>query len=558
MKALKFSISRLLITIVICSFPITSLIQAQILDKGLVATPDSIASHIAMDILENGGNAVDAGVAALFALSVVQPYASGIGGGGLMLIRMNQNQNPVVIDFREQAPKSTDLALFYQDNEIFNIYTKYGYRSICVPGMIAGAEKALSSYGTMTFQQILEPSIDLATGGFFVAENLSNLVISHYDLLESNRATSLIFLPDWLPLKRDELMKREDLAFTYGLLSIHGAKVFYEGEMATDICTELKSKNGLIEFNDFQDYQIKLRQPIKGTYRNLDVLSVPPPSSGGVGVIELLRIIEKFDFKNITLNSGLYIHLVVEAMKQVFDDREKYYIGDPEYDQLNPKRALSNDHIEHCYSQVDTNTVLAIGNRSNSQLSQESSNGSHISVLDKHGNSISISCTINGFFGSAVTIPKYGILLNNAMYNFSPDSSKNNALKSGKRPQTTLAPTILFKDQKPFLIIGGTGAEGILSMLAQIIVNVVDFELPLDQAVRAPRFHYDYYIDTIELETRIEANAIEYLKQLGHKIQLRKDFDVYFGSAQVVLFDPAKNITAAVNDVRQEGVIYIK
>ena len=532
--------------------------QAQNPDSGLIVTPDTLASQIAMEILKNGGNAVDAGVAALFALSVVQPYSTGIGGGGFMLIKMNQGSEPIVIDFREQAPRTADLAIFYQDAQIFNIYTEYGFRSICVPGMIAGVEKALIEYGKMTLQQVLEPVIALASDGFPVSENLSNLIATNYDLLETNRTTSAVFMPDWLPLNKGQNVKREDLAKTFGLLALHGAKAFYQGEIATAICSEIRLNNGILKASDFQAYQPRLRKPVQGRYHNLEILSVPPPGSGGAAIIELLTILEKFNLGKLQLNSGPYIHLVAEAMKQVYHDREQYFLGDPEVDRLNPARILTSRHIDQCFSQIDSTKVIILSNQPDDQLSRESSGGSHISVPDRYGISVSISSTLNGFFGSAVTIPEYGILLNNAMYNFSQDSSAHNALKPGKRPQTTLAPTILLKNQQPFLILGGTGAERIISMLSQIIINVVEFKLPLAEAVRTPRFHYDYYTDTIEMETRIEANSIEYLKQLGHKIHLTKDFDVYFGSAQVILYDAESDTAIGVSDVRQAGVVYIK
>jgi gamma-glutamyltranspeptidase/glutathione hydrolase len=561
MNTLNLRLSRswhLFLAIITFCLIDNSHLLAQIPEPGIVATPDSHVTQIALNILDQGGNAIDAGTAALFALSVVQPYATGIGGGGFMLIWIAKEKKAIIIDFRERTPQSTDPAIFYQDNETFNIYTKYGYQSICVPGMVAGAEKALKSYGTMTFQQVLQPAIELATDGFVVTEALAKLTTEYYNLLESNRATSFIFLPDWFPLKKGQIQQREDLAFTFGLISLHGAKVFYQGEIANEIVNEMVRNNGLIQINDLETYEPGVRSAIRGSYQNFEVISVPSPGSGGTALIELLRISEKFNFNKYSLNSGPYIHLFAEAMKQVLDDRENYFMGDPKFDRLNPQLVVSDNYIQKCYNQIDSSSVRSVLNRMKSRISQDSGNGSHISILDSDGNAISISSTLNGFFGAAITIPKYGILLNNGMHNFSIDSSKNNSLKPGKRPQTTLAPTILLKNQKPYMILGGNGAERIISMLAQIIINVADFKLPLDEAIRSPRFHYNYYDDTIEMETRIEANAIDYLKKLGHKINLRNDYNVYFGSAQVILFDPENKIYSAVNDVREEGMVYIK
>lgn len=533
-----------------------SLFSGKIPETGLVATPDSIATRIALDIINRGGTAVDAGVAAMFALSVVQPFASGLGGGGFMMIRMSLENKSVVIDFREQSPHSTDPSLFYQDQETFKIYTRSGYRSIGVPGMAAGAEKALVLYGTMTLQQVLQPVTKLAQEGFIVREALANIVTDNYDLLESNRVTSAIFLPDWFPIKAGQHQKREDLMLTLDLMYRQGIKVFYQGEIASAICNEIQRHNGLIQPIDLQTYQPISRQPIQGSYRLLEINSIPPPGSGGTALIELLKILEKFELNKYTSNSGPYIHLVVEAMKQVFEDREKYVCGDPNFDSVNPYPVLSDEHIQRCYHQIDTNHVRSILKQGTAQTQQESRNGAQISIIDRDENAISISITLNNCFGSGVTIPKYGILMNNAMSNFSSTPSKNNSLQAGKRPQSSLAPTMVLRHAKPYLILGGNGGGQSISMLAQIIINVVDFHFSLEEAVRAPRFHFNYLEDTIEMEMRIEADAIEYLKNLGHSIRLRKDYDIYFGSAQAIINDPTNSAYSAVNDARQEGVAF--
>jgi len=558
MNTLNLQLSRswhLFLTIITSYLIINTPILGQIPATGIVITPDTLINQAAEKILIQGGNAVDAGAAAMFALSVVQPFASGIGGGGMMLIWNKKSAGATVIDFREQAPQGTDPAIFYQDSITFNIYTKYGYRSICVPGMVAGVSKALEQFGTKTLDEVLQPAIDLATNGFMVNESLAKLVTEHYSRLETNRTTSSLFFPDWLPLSKGQIMNRIDLAHTFNLLASKGAKGFYQGEIASAICNEINLNNGLIQLADFQNYQSIIRQPVRATYRNLDIVTVPPPSSGGTALAELLMILEKFDLKKYRLNSGQYIHLVVEAMKQVFNDRDQHFMGDPKFDRLKPGLVLSDEDIQQCVNKIDTSNVIAITNHA---PNRESSNASHISIVDSDGNAMLISTTLNDFFGSAVTLSQYGILLNNAMYNFSIDPSHPNSLQPGKRPQMSLAPTILLKNNQPYLILGGTGAERIISMLAQIIINVVDFQLPIEEAVRAPRFHYNYDDNTIEMETRIEANDIEYLKRLGHRVKLRNDFDVYFGSAPVIIIDPTSQQTASVSDVRQQGVVYIK
>ncbi len=533
-------------------------ISGQISTSGLVATPDSHATKIAHEILRRGGNAVDAAVAAMYALSIVQPYATGPGAGGLMLVWRAKDQNPVMIDFREQSPQNVDPAIFYQDSLSFKIYTEYGYQSVCVPGMVAGATKALDLMGTMSLRELIQPSIALATEGFIVPEALVNISTENYRIIESNRTTSALFFPDWFPLSKGQVQTRQDLALTFDLLANHGPKAFYQGEIANEIISELNRNNGLLQMSDLEAYQARIRSVVQANYRNFVVISCPSPSAGGTALLELLMLLERLEVSKYPLNSGPYIHLFAEAMKQVFEDRENYFLGDPQWDRLDPLFPLSEYHIRELLKQIDTTSASVVLPPIEANEVRESGNGCHISILDKFGNAVAVSMTMGGYFGSAVTIPKYGILLNNAMSNFSAKPGENNSIAPGKRPQTSLAPTIVLKNNKPYLILGGNGAERAISMLAQITLDIVDFNLSIEDAIESARFHYNYYEDKIEMETRIDADVIEYLKKLGHRINLRTDYDEYFGSAQVILFDSTGQQTAAANDVRQKGVLYIR
>ncbi|MDZ7336263.1 MAG: gamma-glutamyltransferase [candidate division KSB1 bacterium] len=529
----------------------------QIPASGLVATPDSHATKIAYDILNQGGNAIDAAVAAMYALSVVQPYAAGPGAGGLMLIWSAKHQKPYFIDFREQSPQNVDPSIFYQDSLSFKIYTEYGYQSICTPGMVAGAAKALDLLGTMTTKDVLQPAFALASEGFAVSEALVNISTENYRIIESNRTTSALFFPDWFPLPKSQKQTRPDLALTLKLLATQGPHIFYQGEIANEIIDEIIRNNGLLQLSDFSNYEAKLRTPVQAEYKNYLIVSSPPPSSGGIALIELLKILEQVEISKHSLNSGPYIHLFVEAMKQVFDDRENYMIEASQFDGFNSQLLLSKQHIQGSIGQIDTASASVVIHPIDTEDARESSNGSHISVLDKFGNAVAVSITLNGYFGSAVTIPKYGILLNNAMSSFSSQPGENNSIAPGKRPQTSLTPTIILKNNQPYLILGGNGAERIISTLAQIIINIIEFKLSLNDAILSPRFHYNQYEDKIEMETRIDAEVIDYLKKLGHKINLKTDYDDYFCNAQVILFDPTGQKIAG-SDVRQKGMVYVK
>jgi gamma-glutamyltranspeptidase/glutathione hydrolase len=261
--------------------------------------------------------------------------------------------------------------------------------------------------------------------------------------------------------------------------------------------------------------------------------------------------------KKCEFNSGQYIHLVVEAMKFVHEDQEKTWKNRTDSDEHRFQFALSQENILKHASQIDSIRIKAVLRQDTTGTAREIPGSTHISIVDRNGNAVSISLSSNSNFGSGITIPKYGILLNNSMRSFSADAMDVNAIKPGKRPKTNLTPTLVIKNGRPFLVLGGNGNEPIISMLAHIIVGVVDFNLTLKDAITAPRFHYDYKTDTIEMETRIESETIEYLKRLGHKINLRNDYDVFFGSAQGVMFDPADSNSYAANDVRHSGVVYI-
>ncbi|MDZ7317784.1 MAG: gamma-glutamyltransferase [candidate division KSB1 bacterium] len=527
-------------------FTITA--AAQMSTGGMIATPDSHATRIAEQILQQGGNAVDAGVAAMFALGVVQPYATGMGGGGLMLIHRPSDQTATLIDFREQALQQIDPKIYYQDETAFRINTKSGPRSIAVPGMMAGATTALQLHGSKSLQEVVAPSIQLASNGFSVSHQLARMVEKYYDHLESNQITSQTFLPDWLPIEPGETMIRRDLAQTMKLITDQGEQAFYRGEIANQIIRELNSHDINIQAADLRNYKPQLTSALVARYRNYEILTAPLPARGGWALLTLLRILQAKNVGQFPLNSGPYVHIVAEAMRLVYTEQQRYLNGQVE-------EILSDEQIARMASQIDTAGTIALPKEMDSER-EPILNGAHISVIDRQGNAVSISLSLGSPFGSAVTIARYGILMNNALIDFSPQPGTSNSLQPGRKPLTTLTPTMVLKNGQPFLILGGNGGEQTVSMLAQIIINVVDFHLSLDEAIRSPRFHYNSNNHTVEMETRIEASAIEYLKSRGHKINLRTDYDAYFGNCQAVMLAPAHSQFSAVNDIRQEREVY--
>ena len=381
-------------------------------------------------------------------------------------------------------------------------------------------------------------------------------MIQFYDHLEADRITSSIYFQDWIPMSRGEIMNRKDLALMYQLLAKYGEDVFYRGEIANKIVELMESKNGLIGMDDLRNYKALFRDVVKAKFRNFEMLVSQAPSSGGIALIELLKILEKLNIKNHSLNSGTFIHCFIEAFKFVFKDRAQYLHDGRQSETVDFVQIFSEKKINNYVKRIDSTKIT-----SNDDLIvpvDETGNAANISIIDDKENAISISLTLNEYFGSGITLENYGILFNNAMNNFSRDSTSSNSLAPGERPQTSLSPTILLRNKKPFLVIGASGGERIISSLAQIIIDVIYFNLSLKSAIEKPRFFYNYNNHTVEIEQRIGVNSIEYLKNLGYKIELKANFDIYFGNVQAVLHDQINHKIESGSDVRKEGVVYIE
>lgn len=529
---------------------LTAPVMGQIGSKGMVATPDSQATRIAEHILQQGGNAVDAAVAAMFALGVVQPQMAGLGGGGLMLIYRHQDQKTTMINFREQALQQIDPNVYYQDETAFRIYTKFGYRSIAIPGMVAGAAKAVQLHGSRSLSELMAPAIKLARDGFPISASLARLVEKHYDHLESNAATAQIFLPDWLPIEANQILTRADLAQTMNLIAEQGEQTFYRGEIANQIIQELKGHDINILATDWRNYQPQQTPVLVAGYRNLQIVTASLPSRGGRALCTLLRILQAKNLNQLPLNSGPYIHIIAQAMRFTYAAEQQQFLNGTMIE-----TQLTDEEILRMANQIDTARTLADPAKVISS-NEPKLNGAHIAVVDRQGNAVSVSLSLGSPFGSAVTIQPYGILMNNALAEFSAQPATPNSIQPGRRPFTNLTPTMVLKNGRPLLIIGGNGGEPTVSMLAQVIINIVDFHLSLEEAIGSPRFHYNIDTHTIEMETRIEVSAIEFLKSRGYKLNLRTDYDAYFGSCQAVLAEASCSHFSAMTDIRSQGNIH--
>ena len=518
--------------------------------KGMVATAHPLASEVGIDILKQGGNAVDAAVAIALALSIAEPNASGIGGGGFMVIKMADQDAPVMIDYREMAPQKATAEFYYKTKSSFNELTDEGCTSIGVPGLAAGAELALKHFGSFTLEQALKPAIRLARGGVIVSEKLNGMITDNYEKISKYPATAEIYLHEMLPIEAGQILKNEDLAQTFEKLAANGAEIFYQGEIATAIVDELKNQGGIFELEDMKAYKAKIRNPVMGSYRGYQIITAAPPSGGGTHLIELLNIMEGFDLKKLGHNSAEFIHLFTEAMKMIYADKSMN-AADPDFFNVPVDSLLNKEYARKLRNSINKKKAMFDYAPPN-WINMESSSTSHLSVIDGQGNIVALTQSINHWFGCGIVVPGTGILLNDHIKDFDSRVNIPNSVAPHKRPVSNTAPSIILKDGKPFLTVGTPGGSRIISAVAQIIMNVIDFNMSMDEAIEAPRVHCLKNI--LHVEGRIDETVIENLKTMGHNIKVHPDFDNYFGGAQGILIDPNSGKLIAGADSRRDGV----
>jgi len=519
---------------------------------GMVASAHPLSSKIGLEILKKGGNAVDAAVATAFGLGVAEPNASGLGGGGFILIYLARTKEVITIDYREMAPlkASPDMYRLTPQGKVVDDEITVGHKAVAVPGTLAGLTLALSKYGTMSLREIMAPAIQLAEEGYPVSKTLNGLMKDNYDKISKFPAAAQIYLKDGLPYEIGDKIYLKDLAKTYRLIADKGPDVFYKGEIAEAIEKEMKgSGKGLIAREDLAACRPVFRTPVRGSYRGYEIISMFPPSSGGTHVIQLLNILEGYDLAGLGHNTSASLHLMAEAMKRVFADRSKY-MGDPDFVQVPVKGLTSKKYAAELRQGISLEKgaeKVPPGN----PVPYESGGTSHLSVVDKDGNLVALTQTINYFFGSGVLVPGTGILLNNEMDDFVPKPGALNSIEPRKRPLSSMSPTLVLKDGKPLLSIGSPGSTRIISALAQIFVNIIDHRMNIQEAIEAARIHC--MTGEIFMESRIPKDVQQALIDKGHKVTVRKDFDLYFGGAQGVMIDPKTGSLYGGADPRRDG-----
>ena len=493
----------------------------------MVVTAEANATRVGVEVLQEGGNAVDAAVAVGFVLAVTHPRAGNLGGGGFMLIRMADGAS-TFLDFRERAPDKAHRDMYSDDAGDVTEESVVGYRAVGVPGTVRGLGTALSKYGTQPWAELLTPALELARDGFPVSDELAG------DLAASERLARFseskrVFQRDGKPLEAGETLRQPDLAGTLARLGAEGPDEFYEGRTGRLIAEDMKRSGGLITLADLKDYKVVERQPVEGTYRGYGILSAPPPSSGGVGIVQMLNMLEGSGFAREGAGSASAIHYVAEVIRRFFADRAEFF-GDADFVKVPVEGLIEKSYARDRRGSIDPDRVTP-----SSQIlagrpgGAESGETTHYSIVDAAGNAVSVTYTLNGSFGSGVTARGTGVLLNNEMDDFTSKpgapnqfgllQSEKNAIEPGKRPLSAMTPTIVTRDGKPFLVLGAAGGPRIISVVLQVITNVIDFKMNLQQAVDFPRFHHQWMPDELRLEDHgFSPDTVALLRKRGHKV----------------------------------------
>ena len=513
------------------------------------------ASKIGRTIIENGGNAVDAAVAVAFTLGLVEPNATGLGGGGFMTMRSAETGEIKFINFRECAPAAATPDMWQVDAEgkVIGSQNMSGGKAVGVPGTVAGMLYALENYGTMSRDEIVAPIIELAEKGFTVTPTLSADMNNTYDKLMLYSESGKIFLKDvegiLLPYDVGDTFVNKDYAKTLRLIAKDGADVFYKGEIAEAMVKAVQKYGGLLTMEDLANYQVEVMEPVHGTYRGYDIYSSPSPSSGGTIILEILNILENFDVPSMEHDSAEKQHLVGSAFAMAYADRGEY-MGDTKYVDV-PVNGLANkDYAAKLAAKIDMDTAMT-NVLPDDPWMYEHEDTTHFSVADKEGNIVSVTFTVNGYFGAAVAADGYGFILNNEMGDFNVGAGHPNSIAGGKTPLSSMSPTIIMKDGEPFAAIGSPGGTTIIATVAQICSNLIDHGMTMQEAVDAPRIS-GFRDTTLNYESRFSSETIAEMEAKGWTMNASDDFNRSFGSVNAVRYAEDGTLDGA-GDPRRDG-----
>lgn len=529
---------------------------------GMVVSAEAHATEVGVTILKSGGNAVDAAVAVGFALAVTFPEAGNLGGGGFLLFRSTDGSETVSIDFREMAPQSAHRTMYQNEKEeVIPEASTVGWRAAAVPGSVAGLLTALQRYGTKKPAEVLAPALQLAEKGFRVAYSLESSLYASRKLLQRFPESRRIFLKDGNYYREGDWFRQPELAETLRKIIAGGAEAFYEGPIAEQIADDMKANTGTITREDLRLYRPKLRTPVHGTYKGMEIYSMGPPSSGGIALLEILNILEPFPLAKYGHNSSQSLHLISEAMRRAFADRAEF-LGDSDFVKVPVEELTDKAYADDRRKTIDpylAGKSTAIGH--GTPTHPEPMETTHYSVVDKDGNAVAVTTTLNGSYGCGITVRGAGFLLNNEMDDFSSKpgvpnmfrliQGEANSIAAGKRPLSAMTPVIVVRDKKNYLVMGSPGGPTIINTVTQVLLNVLEYGMNIQEAIDAPRIHHQWMPDTIRMERYgISNDVIQALQARGHHVEFVQNL----GDAQGIVIDPESGIRLGASDPRHSGL----
>nr|MEC9417635.1 gamma-glutamyltransferase [Pseudomonadota bacterium] len=537
--------------------------QPETAQNGMVASQEAVASRVGVDILKKGGNAVDAAIATGFALAVTLPRAGNLGGGGFMMIHLADSGDTKALDYREMAPAAAFKDMFLgEDGEPDNQKSRFSGLAVGVPGTVAGFAEAFEKHGSgkLTWAELVAPAIDLAENGIEVTPDLAaSLTASAKRLLQDPATAAIFYKTGGLPFVPGETLKQTDLAATLKLIADKGAAGFYTGEVAEKIAQKVTASGGGMTTEDLAGYKPVWRDPVVGSYHGYEIASMPPPSSGGVHIVQILNMLQGYPLAEYGPNSADSIHVMAETMRRAYADRSKY-LGDPDFVDVPVKGLTDPAYAAELVKSIKMDVATPSDEvKPGDPFPYESNQTTHYSVVDKDGNAVSNTYTLNFSYGVGLTADGTGVLLNNELDDFSakpgvPNAygligGTANAVEGGKRPLSSMSPTLVFKDGKLFLATGSPGGSRIITTTLQIILNVVDHGMNIAEATAAPRIHNQWLPDEIRIEEGLSPDTIRLLEARGHKVEVKNAM----GSTQSIML--VDGVLAGASDPRRPGAL---
>ncbi len=512
-----------------------------IAQKGMVVTEEVLATQVGIDILKQGGNAIDAACAIGYALAVTLPKAGNIGGGGFMMVYLKESDTVVAVDYREKAPEKSTKTMFWDaDGNVDPNKSRYSGLSVGVPGTVAGLEAVHKKYGRLSREAILKPAITLAKKGFKVSYELSDSLARAKTRLKKHDQTRQTFYPNGNPLVAGTIIKQPELAKTLSRILAHGESGFYEGKTAKNIVDYVQKQGGILSLSDLKSYRPVFRAPVEGRYKQSRIVSMPPPSSGGIAIIEALNILEETDIHLMMPNSADYIHTISNTLKYVYRDRA-LYLGDTDFVEVPSQRLMSKDYARRLAETITTDSILKVEDTGVSEPVIESDETTHYVVVDADGNAVSNTYTLNFSYGNGMVVPKAGFFLNNEMDDFSakpgvPNAyglvgNKQNEIAPHKRMLSSMSPTFVFKGKDLFLVTGSPGGSRIITTVLHQLLNTLEYNMGVAESVYQPRFHHQWKPQEIFLEQGFSSDTVTTLQKRLFSIKTTKSM----GAAETIM-----------------------